>query len=205
MLNVAAAALLLPSATGRAATAYVATRAQVANRGRPPEAFLAELVAWGRAAPDEVFAPNDVFDIYSAVAPQLGPYESLAHRRAVMLEVLRVHAGFESRWRWNEGVDASKHVANNARNEETGAFQCSCDSLGHGADLKALFKRASPDDASCEAFIRVSKEDHRFAMEYNARLLRHTLDHHGPIKRREINAWLSRAAVREFSALLSQA
>lgn len=202
VLALAAGAAVQAAWPARARTHFSATRARVGNRGRAPEAFLQELVNWGRSAPDEVFAPNAAFDIYSAVAPQLGPYRDLMHRRAVMLEVLRVHAGLESSWNWDEGVDTSKRVANDVRNEEAGAFQCSCDSLQFGADLQALFKQASVGDASCEAFIRVTKQNHPFAIEYDARLLRHTLAHHGPVKRREIHPWLRRDAVAEFQALL---
>ena len=137
-----------------------------------------------------------------AVLPQLGPYRDMMHRRAVMLEVLRVHAGLESSWNWDEGVDRSKRVANNERNEEAGAFQCSCDSLAFGEDLRALFKQASPDDDACKAFIRVTRENHPFAIEYDARLLRHTLRHHGPVQRKELHRSLSRDAVDEFLRLL---
>lgn len=77
---------------GASASPFSATKAKVANRGRPPDAFLQELVDWGRSAPDEVFAPNKENDIYSSVAAELGPYENLAQRRVVMLEMLRVHA-----------------------------------------------------------------------------------------------------------------
>lgn len=121
-----------------------------------------------------------------------------------MLEVLRVHAGFESSWNWNEAVDVSKTEPNSEKTEEAGPLQCSCNSLKYGADLQALFAARSPGDTSCQAFMRVSKKDHRFAMEYDARPLRHTLQHHGPVKRREINAWLRRDAVAEFEALLAR-
>jgi hypothetical protein len=46
------------------------------------------------------------------------------------------------------------------------------------------------------------KQDHQLAMEYVARLLRRTVNHHGPVKRHEIDAWLRRDAVMEFQALL---
>jgi hypothetical protein len=182
---------------------YAATKSRVANRGRPPDNFLRELVDWGRAAKDEIFAVNSVADVYASLKPQLGPYRDLPHRRAVMLEVLRVHAGFESSWNWDAGVHESKPEPNTERTEEAGAFQCSCNSLGLGADLRTLFAARSPGDTSCRAFIRVSKQEHVFAMEYNARLLRHTLQHHGPLKRREVNAWVRRDAVAEFEKLLA--
>ena len=76
----------------------------------PPVSFLDELVDWGSDAPDEIFRPNSNFDIYSSVAAQLGPYESTVHRKAVMLVVLRVLAGHESTWNWNEGVHERKRA-----------------------------------------------------------------------------------------------
>jgi len=39
-------------------------------------------------------------------------------------------------------------------------------------------------------------------MEYVARLLRRTVNHHGPVKRQEIDPWLREDAVAEFRALL---
>src|SRR5437868_10214862 len=83
--------------------AFDATRQPVSNRGVPPDSFLDELVAWGKIAPDEIFAPNSNKDVYSNVVGVLGPWEDLRHRRAVMLEVMRVLAGFESSWDWNAG------------------------------------------------------------------------------------------------------
>src|SRR5438309_4348133 len=84
--------------------AFDATQQPVSNRGVPPDSFLDELVAWGKIAPDEIFAPNSNKDVYSNVVGVLGPWEDLRHRRAVMLEVMRVLAGFESSWDWNAVV-----------------------------------------------------------------------------------------------------
>jgi len=41
------------------------------------------------------------------------------------------------------------------------------------------------------------------AMEYIARLLRHTVRHNGPVVRHEIDPHLSREAVAQFMILLS--
>jgi hypothetical protein len=86
---------------------YVATKQKVLNRGVPPNDFLDQLVAWGKQAPDEIFAPNAHDDIYTSVKNALGPWQGIAHRRAVMLEVMRVLAGFESSWDWTEGRDTN--------------------------------------------------------------------------------------------------
>ena len=86
---------------------FVACREKVFNRGRPPVAFLNELVDWGVSAPAEIFARNNRTDIYSVVSDELGPWANDLERRAAMLEVLRVLAGFESSWKWNAGPDTS--------------------------------------------------------------------------------------------------
>lgn len=183
---------------------FVACKAEVLNRGAAPDRFLAELVAWGRTAPDELFARNDRHDIYAQVAPELGPWEGPLHRKAVMLEVLRVLAGFESSWNWHAGVDTSKRVANTAANEEAGAFQISCDAMGIDPSLRRF---AQTEDAinDCQQFIVAMKNSPTFAIGFTARLLRLTVNHNGPVKRREINAWLRRKAVAEFMALLQVA
>jgi hypothetical protein len=72
----------------------IGLKERVLNRGVPPDAFLDELVAWGGTAPDDIFVPNAIHDVYSSVVGVLGPWRDLNHRRAVMLEVLRVLAGF---------------------------------------------------------------------------------------------------------------
>ena len=84
---------------------FVACRNAVADRGQPPLAFLNELVDWGRAASHEVFARNERNDIYASIVGELGPWQSDLHRRAAMLEVLRVLGGYESSWNWLEGRD----------------------------------------------------------------------------------------------------
>jgi hypothetical protein len=46
------------------------------------------------------------------------------------------------------------------------------------------------------------KSNHPFALQYCARLLRFTTDHHGPVKRKEINPWLRRDAMAELLGFL---
>jgi hypothetical protein len=48
------------------------------------------------------------------------------------------------------------------------------------------------------------KSDHPLAMEYIARLLRRTTQHHGPVRDHHIDAWLRRDAVAEFQALVDR-
>jgi hypothetical protein len=171
-------------------------KAKVANRGIPPDSFLDELLAWGKAAPESIFLTHPGYDVYSSVRAELGPWESIGHRRAAMLEVMRVLAGFESSWDWNEGRDTTNSTSVTPDTIEAGAWQVSANSRAFGADLKAI----APKDGN--EFQRVMKSNHALAMEYIARLLRHTVKHNGPVKRKEINRWLSRAAVREFEAAL---
>ncbi len=184
-----------------AAREFVACRSAVHNRGKPPLAFLEELVAWGRQAPVEIFAVNDRHDIYSVVQEALGPWEGELHRRVVMLEVLRVLGGFESSWDWTEGRDITNPSSNTACTEEAGIFQCSGNSMNFDASLRQLLQRTA-GRSDCETFREVTKTNHAFALEYSARLLRFTVNHHGPVKRGEILPWLRRDAVAELRSFL---
>jgi hypothetical protein len=177
------------------------TKAKVHNRGVPPDSFLEELVKWGKSAPEEIFQINDKPDVYNSVSDVLGPWKSFEHRRAVMLEVMRVLAGFESTWDWTEGRDVTNSTSITPETIEAGAWQVSANSLVFGQDLKDLvMKTLGTKDGN--AFQSGMKGNHTLAMEYIARLLRHTVRHNGPVKRKEINPWLSRAAVSEFENLL---
>jgi phosphoribosyl-dephospho-CoA transferase len=49
----------------------------------------------------------------------------------------------------------------------------------------------------------MSKQNHAFALEYTARLLRFTVNHHGPLKHRKIHDWIRRPAVEEFRQFLT--
>jgi hypothetical protein len=180
---------------------FISCNQRVDNRGVPPDSFLDELVDWARAAPEEVFEENDNYDIYSSVVQELGPWEGPLHRRAVMLEVLRVLGGFESSWDWNAGRDVTNPKSDTLCTEEAGIFQCSGNSMNFSTTLKGLLV-ATGADGSCLSFIKTTKTNHRFAIEYCARLLRFTVDHHGPIKGRHINSWLRREAVKEFIGFL---
>lgn len=177
--------------------AYQALKAKVKNRGRPPDAFLDELLAWGAGAPDDIFAPNDRHDIYTSVRPVLGPWRDNLHRRAAMLEVMRVLAGFESSWDWNEGRDVTNPTSVTATTIEAGAWQVSANSMNFAPELKALVV-SHAGSADGNAFQAAMKSNHLLAMEYVARLLRYTVNHHGPVKRHEIDPWLSKEAVEEI-------
>jgi hypothetical protein len=181
--------------------AFRATKQKVLNRGIPPDSFLNELIEWGRTAPDDIFAPNENADVYSSVVDVLGPWQGLPHRRAAMLEVMRVLAGFESSWNWNAGVDTTNPTSTTPTTIEAGAWQVSANSMSFGPELKDLvLRRVGTLDGN--AFQKAMKRDHPLAMEYIARLLRRTVNANGPVKRHEIDEWLRRDAVDEFQAML---
>jgi hypothetical protein len=180
---------------------YTATKQHVFNRGVPPNDFLDELVAWGKSAPDEIFERNAFSDIYSSIFNTLGPWESIRHRRAVMLEVMRVLAGFESSWKWNEGRDVTNSTSVTPDTIESGAWQVSANAMNFGQELKDLVL-AQVGTLDGNAFQKAMKSNHPLAMEFIARLLRRTTRHNGPVARHEIDRWLRRDAVAEFRTLL---
>jgi hypothetical protein len=180
---------------------YIAPKQHVSNRGVPPDDFLDQLVAWGKQAPDEIFARNNNTDVYDSVLGALGPWQSLSHRRAVMLEVMRVLAGFESSWNWNAGRDTTNPTSVTPDTIEAGAWQVSANSINFGQELKDLVL-TNVGTLDGNAFQKAMKENHRLAMEYIARLLRRTTHHNGPVLRHEIDPWLRRDSVAEFQGLI---
>jgi len=199
---------------------YGAILSHVFNRGRPPIAFLDELVAWARKAPDEIFAPNKVpVDIYTLIQSSLATpfpkdyaggmvytWDSLLHRKAALLEAMRVHAGFESGWNWNEGVDVTNATSmRNITGQETGIFQVSFDSLNLGGGAMKDFA-VTRDVWIAEEFISEMKTDHALALEYYARLVRVSIRWAGPLLRHgedSVFPWLRPAAMKEFMGLLA--
>lgn len=201
---------------------FFATQVSVLNRGRPPAAFLREMVEWGRSAPDGIFAPRPNPnpakpdpDIYAHVKTELGPWKDLWHRRAVMLEVMRVLAGFESSWDHTEGVDTSRLGEDTPENSEAGAWQVSYDARRISDELWSLL--TANNISNGVDFQRAMKFNHELSMEFTARLLRHTTKHHGPLYKgaeramirkslrgaeQSVYPWLSRASVAEFQRLL---
>lgn len=190
---------------------YQAALSRVFNRGTPPPVFLDEMVEWAKTAPDEIFAENEFNDIYTKVREELGPYENLTHRKAVMLEVMRVLAGFESSWDWREGVDTSRLGEDTPENSEAGAWQVSFDGRRLAPELPALLVNNGVTNGI--TFQRVMKFNHPIAMEFVARLMRRSTKHNGPLYKgserdairrslrgedHAIYKWLNRGAVGEF-------
>ena len=192
---------------------YTSLLSPVQGRGKPPGAFLDELVAWARTAPDEIFdVNNEPGDVMPRLTGILGFWEGnagtparLLHRKCCMLELLRCLAGFESSWKWNCGVDTTnKRSLAKIACQETGIFQVSYDSIAlekNSHHLYDLLRRRGVSGVN--GFITQMKADHTLALEYCARLLRISFLWDGPIKRREIDSSLSRAAVAEFQTLLA--
>lgn len=186
----------------------------VKGRGVPPVSFLETLVAVVKAAPDSLFATNsDPEDVYNRLAPVLGPWTGPLHRRAAMAELLRCLAGFESSWKWGEGVDKSNKTSQkDPRCEETGIFQISFNVIDldiKGPDKvddirQCILKYCG--DLNVQNFIdRVKgpkEKDHEFAVILAITALRNNFFWDGPISRHEIDSSLYRPAVEEFMLLL---
>ncbi len=195
---------------------FIAAKKSVLNRGTAPNAFLTEMVKWAKSASDDIFSPNQVSDIYNKVQPELGPYPNLIYRKAVMLEVMRVLAGFESSWDWKEGVDTSRLGNDTQENAEAGAWQVSYNARHSAEELRILL--TSKEIVNGIKFQQKMKFDHLLAMEFVARLMRHNTKHNGPLYKdnerlairsslrnteHSIYPWLNRASVKEFVEFLT--
>lgn len=181
----------------------------VSGRGRPPKKFLDGLIVWARKEDASVFAPNDnPDDIYARMrgelGPAKGPWTDPLDRQAAMCEGLRVLAGLEASWNYNEGVDVTNRSSQrNIEGQETGIFQVSHDSLKldkTGGLRRFVRGYLGTDDV--QEFIDQMKFDHLFAYAYVARLLRVSVRWDGPIIRQEWDARLWLPAKDEFKRLL---
>lgn len=208
---------------------FFAARIAVFTRGVISDAFLTELVEWGRIAADEIFAKNANYDIYNKVFPELGPYPDLLSRKAVLLHVLSVLAWFEAGGNWKMGVDSSRRSETTNENAEAGMWQVSWNNRRLDPSLKLCLSNYDIKDGV--EFQQAMKTDHVLAMEFAARLLRIDVRdfnriNNGPVRkvdgfggrdeRREtpwrqkfwsadesIYPWLSRAAVEEIKVSLT--
>lgn len=181
---------------------YKATKKPIGhNHDGPPDTFLDTLIAWAKQERDAVFDVNNYADIYSLVKQELGPWLGLLHRKAVLCEVMRVVAGDESDWHFQEGRDTTAG-AQRAEEMEAGAWQVSYDSRVLGADLQAFLVERGIVDAY--EFQQRIKRDPDLDCAYTARLLREPYRRwDGPINRGWVEAQVSREAVAEFMQLLS--
>lgn len=170
-------------------------KTHVYNRGIAGDDFLTVIGTTLGGLPLEVFAPNSALDVYSFVRSSLGPWRDNEHRRWVMAEVLRVLGMFESSGDWNCGYDTTNPDENSPDTRSAGAFQVSANSRAFGQDLRDI----SP--ANGNLFQAEMKSNHPLAVEYIAKLLRHTVAANGPILHNKIDPWLSRDAVAEWERL----
>lgn len=194
--------------------------AEVYNRGSAPIKFLDEMVEWAKTAPSNLFTPNDHFDIYNKVENELRPFED---RTAVMLEILRVLALFESGCKWTEGVDASKQGANTNENAEAGAWQESYNIRKSSSDIQTVLLNANITNGI--QFQIEMKRNHELAMMIAVMALRLDMSNfehiaNGPIRKGDerkktwpnrsklweakesIYPYLRREAVQEFHQAL---
>ncbi len=179
---------------------------RVYNRGVPRRDVVAEIIKAVKKSPDSLVEVNPIYDIFSSVERELGPWKSLKHRKAALIDVLIVLSMFESSERWNAGIDTTNaSSAKNKCNEEAGMFQCSGNSLNFGKPLRDLFSyycKGYAGNTVCDKFITCSKMNHEFVIRYTAQLIRFTTKHHGPILRKEINPYLSRECTSQIEAIL---
>jgi hypothetical protein len=188
---------------------WKACKVKVLNRGIAPDWFLNEALAWAKTAPDEIFASNSNYDVYSLMYAKLGPWKSLKHRKAALLNGLIIHAGMESSWNHSVGIDTSKPSSlNTCKAAEAGAYQPSYDSVyGFGGDLISLFKAKCSSfsaDQDCKRFQICAKQNRSFSHEYTSRLLRHKngYKHFGPWVRGENQRYLSVQCTEELLSKL---
>jgi hypothetical protein len=161
--------------------------------------------------PDDVFTTNPNQDIYGLIEPVLGPWDgTVIQRKAAMLEAMRVHAGFESSWDWNCGVDTTNpDSVNNPRQAEAGAWQISFDSLDFdpsGALTACLAKYGIVSGP--ETFQELMKGTPALQTEFYARLVRIDIRWAGPLidpPPNSILPWLSPDAMAAFQEALAPA
>lgn len=187
------------------------------DRGIPPTSFLNELIDWARMTELSVFDRNDVdVEMFTLIRPKLGPWHEtpgepipfIFHRRAALMEAMRVHAGYESSWNWNEGVDRTNQTSvANITGQETGIFQVSYDSTLLGGPTRPMKKYLDDlfgkDSVGPQFFIEHMKKDHVFALDYYARLVRVNIKWAGPLLHGLIIKDLNPDAVEEFKNLLA--
>lgn len=178
----------------------------VYNRGAPPVAFIDELVLWAKFAGDDVFMPNDSNDIYAKYAPVLGPWTSLPQRKAGMMEMLRVLAGYEVAGHGRP--EPTRIILITARQQpRRGSSRCRRTRWPLATLKTRLFAFWQHRSGR---FYPGDETDTFFALDYAARLLRLTINANGPVlhddlasgDKKYLHHWLSPSAMNEFMALI---
>jgi hypothetical protein len=171
---------------------------KVHNRGTIPKWFIDDVIAVANKTPDWVFAENSNDDIYSSIKPQLGPWKSLRHRKAAMVNVVLVAAGFESSWDY--GADRDKSASNTSScTREVGILQSSGNS-NHFSKSLGAYQQEVCNSTACDGFRACSKAPNanfqkEFPVGHFMRLVRFTIKHHGPLASKKINPWLKKSCV----------
>lgn len=201
---------------------FIAAATEVFNRGKLTQTFLNDMVGVIGAMPEHIFLPDMEVDMYGKAADKLGPYESTLHRRAVMCEILRVLALFESGGDHTEGVDTSRLGPDTPENAEAGAWQISLDSRKIHSDLRDMLSEYRSDHVPSGikngiVFQQVMKFDPDFSTRYAATLMSHNGMHNGPLykgaeraiirsslrgEKHSIYPYLKKTAVAEFLVAL---
>ena len=170
------------------------------KRRAPPQAFLNDLLAYIRQAPEFLYARNsEPRDAFSHLASYLGitSSSSLKYRQAALFELMRVSAAMESSFNWQQGRDKS---ASNYTyyTMESGIFQTSPNShiyahKGNGFQRwEYLDKLVAPyisrpvhinDEAANKEWNTLMKDETKknVIFEHKAFMVRHNFRHFGPI------------------------
>jgi hypothetical protein len=184
---------------------FKASKSKV-NGNTAPDEFLNTLIDVIKSLPDSVFEVNANYDIFSVMREKTGRLTDIKSRRAWLAEGLRCLGSLESSYDWLEGRDPGASNTS-LSTQECGIFQCSANFLVHGKELQKLFTAhtglAYANTAQVmRAFIKQTKLDHEFAVEFMVRLCRIRVDTHGPLVRKEINKWLSKESAAEIASFL---
>lgn len=189
---------------------YSATLKEVPGHGAPPTDFLDKVVAWARGASRDIVAintqPNDVMGLLRQIFPWQGTPQDkpwLQSRLASIMELMRVHAAWESDWNWHEGVDeTNERSLAQPECREAGIFQVSFDSTGiHNGAMRPFAIANNINDP--ELFQTAMKSNPKLALEYYTRLVRVSYCWAGPLlDPAKVRSQLSVPAYAEFLALL---
>lgn len=178
---------------------YQHIQRNISNRGIPSDDFIQTIGETIAAMPISAFQKNANLDLYSYIHSSLGdPWRDDEQRRWAAAEAIMATGMFESGGNWNEDYDHSNPDENSPLTKSAGAFQVSPNSRYFGQDLRDM----SPSDP--ETFRAIMKSDHPLAVRYILALLRHEVNSNGPVKRHEIDKWLSRASMAEWEALFGK-
>lgn len=165
------------------------------GHGIPPVDFVTQLRAVILNLPDALFDKNPAtHDIYAVLSLTLGPFQSVAERRAIMAAVLTVLPGDEADWKWNTGADTTAG-AETPDETEAGPFQVSYNSCRLSSDL--LIYLTQQDILTAADFQVAMKTNRTVSITYAVKALRATTAWDGPANR----GWIAEQVTPELVAL----